>query len=78
LHRRSGGAGGGAAIHGMGEDGQHSTGVTTTLTKEGPNQEIMLFFRVSFKKKILWYVQEVMTVFFCLHVSSTKILVKFR
>jgi hypothetical protein len=32
LHGRSGG---GTAIYGMGEDGQHSTGVTTTLTDQG-------------------------------------------
>jgi len=35
----------------MGEDGQHSTGVTTTLTIEGANQGKQLFLIVSFRKK---------------------------
>jgi len=50
LHGRSGG---GAAIYGMGEDGQHSTGVTTTLTDKGANQGKQLFLIVSLSLNVL-------------------------
>jgi hypothetical protein len=54
VHLLQGRSGGAAAIYGMGEDRQHSTGVTTTLTDEGADQE-NLFFLLSDLSKILLY-----------------------